>query len=202
MKAAFSFWENRIAPVFDSARQICIVEVQSGRIVQEDREPLGDLPTQKALRLTELGVAALVCGAISRPLQEMLTGCGIRVVPFISGDLSEVIRAWISGKLNRSAFAMPGCLGGRCRRFGDLHGIGGKENIMIGMGQGGRGIGRGGQGRGQGGRRAGRGGGPLAAGPDGYCVCSQCGRKEPHQRGVPCFERKCPNCGAVMVRQQ
>jgi predicted Fe-Mo cluster-binding NifX family protein len=203
MKAAFSFWENRIAPVFDSARQICIVEVQSGRIVQENREQMtGDLPVQMALRLKELGVATLVCGAISRPLQEMLTSCGIQVVPFISGGLSEVIRAWISGKFNRSAFAMPGCLGGRCRRFGGLHGIGGEENIMIGMGQGGRGMGRGGQGRSQGGRRAGRGGGPLAAGPDGYCVCSQCGRKEPHQRGVPCFERKCPNCGAVMVRQQ
>lgn len=202
MKAAFPFWENRIAPVFDSARQICIVEVESGRIVQEGREPLtGDLPVQKALHLTELGVTTLVCGAISRPLQEMLTGCGIRVVPFVSGNLSEVIRAWISGKFNRSAFAMPGCLGGRCSRLGGLHSIGGKENIMIGMGQGGRGIGRGGQGRGQGGRRAGRGGGPLAAGPDGSCVCPQCGRKEPHQRGVPCFERKCPNCGVAMVRQ-
>lgn len=202
MKAAFPFWEDRIAPVFDSARRICIVEVEFGRIVQEDREPLiGDLPVQKALCLTELGVATLVCGAISRPLQEMLTGYGIQVVPFVSGDLSEVIRAWISGKFNRSAFAMPGCLGGRCSRLGGLHSIGGKENIMIGMGQGGRGIGRGGQGRGQGGRRAGRGGGPLAAGPDGSCVCPQCGRKEPHQRGVPCFERKCPNCGVAMVRQ-
>jgi len=201
MKAAFSFWENRIAPVFDSARQICIVEVQSGRIVQEDREPLtGDLPVHMALRLKELGVATLVCGAISRPLREMLTGCGIRAVPFVSGDLSEVIRAWVSGKFNRSAFAMPGCLRGRCRRPDGLHGISGKGNVMNGMGQGGRGMG-GGQGRGQGSRRAGRGGGPLAAGPDGYCVCPQCGRKEPHQCGVPCFERKCPNCDTAMVRQ-
>lgn len=202
MKAAFPFWENRIAPLFDSARQICIVEVESGKIVHEGREPLtGDLPTQKALRLKELRVATLVCGAISRPMQEMLIGCGIQVVPFVSGDLSEVIRAWISDKLKQSAFAMPGCLRGRCRRFGGLHGIGGKENIMIGMGQGGRGMGSGGQGRGQSGRRAGRGGGPLTAGPDGSCVCPQCGRKEPHQRGVPCFERRCPNCGAVMARQ-
>jgi predicted Fe-Mo cluster-binding NifX family protein len=200
MKAAFPFWENRIAPVFDSARQICIVEVEFGRIVQEGQEPLtGDLSVQKALRLKELGVATLVCGAISRPLQEMLIGCGIQVVAFVSGDLSEVIRAWISGEFNRSAFAMPGCLAGRRCQFDGVHSIGGKGNIMNGMGQGGRGMG-GGQGRGQGGQRAGRGGGPLAAGPDGYCVCPQCGQKEPHQRGVPCFECKCPKCGAVMVR--
>ncbi len=201
MKAAFPFWEDRIAPVFDSARRICIVEVEFGRIVQEDREPLiGDLPVQKALCLTELGVATLVCGAISRPLQEMLTGYGIQVVPFVSGDLSEVIRAWISGRLNRSAFAMPGCSRGRQRRFGAPRNLDWRYLIMNGMGQGGQGMG-GGQGRGQGGRRAGRGGGPLAAGPVGDCVCPQCGRKEPHRRGVPCFERKCPNCGALMVRQ-
>lgn len=202
MKAAFPFWENRIAPVFDTAGQICIVEAESGRIVQEGREPLtGDLPVQKVLRLTELDVATLVCGAISWPLQEMLTGGGIQVVPFVSGNLHEVIQAWMSGRLTRGAFAMPGCLGGRCRRrFGGLHSLNGRGNIMMGMGQGGRGMG-GGQGRGQSGRRSGRGGGPLAAGPDGQCVCPQCGHREPHQRGVPCFERTCPQCGAKMTRE-
>jgi predicted Fe-Mo cluster-binding NifX family protein len=202
MKAAFPFWENRIAPVFDTARQICIVEVESGKIVEENLETLtGELPVQMALRLTELGVGALICGAISRPLQETLIGCGIQVVPFVSGNLHEVIHAWMSGRLNRSAFAMPGCLGRQCRRrFGRLHSMNGRENIMMGMGQGGRGMG-GGQGRGQGSRRAGRGGGPLAAGPDGQCVCPQCGHREPHQRGVPCFERTCPQCGAKMTRE-
>jgi len=38
-----------------------------------------------------------------------------------------------------------------------------------------------GAGRGRGGRGLGRRGGPLAAGPGGYCVCPQCGHKEPHQ---------------------
>jgi len=42
---------------------------------------------------------------------------------------------------------------------------------------------------------------PLAAGPNGHCVCPQCGQQEPHQRGVPCIERRCPNCGAAMIRQ-
>lgn len=201
IKTAFSYWDNRIAPVFDTARQIHVVEVEFGRIVRETQEPLaGDLPVQKALRLAELGVGTLICGAISRPLQEMVAGFGIQVIPFVAGGLREVIQAWFSGRFDRGAYAMPGCFGRKRRRFRGMHGIDQEGNIMNGMGQGGMGAG-GGQGLGQGGRRVGRGGGPLAAGPGGYCVCSQCGQKEPHQRGVPCFERKCPKCGAAMIRQ-
>ena len=31
-------------------------------------------------------------------------------------------------------------------------------------------------------------------GPGGYCICSKCGYKIPHQRGVPCSTLQCPNC--------
>ncbi|HBA54989.1 MAG TPA: hypothetical protein DCZ04_11210, partial [Syntrophorhabdus aromaticivorans] len=58
----------------------------------------------------------------------------------------------------------------------------------MGPGQGG-GTGPG-TGRGQGGR-IGRMGG-RALGPDGECVCPQCGERSPHQRGIPCFRQKCP----------
>ena len=71
MKTAFAHWDDRIAPVFDIARRIHVVEADSGRIVAEAGEVLADdLPVQKAHRLVELGVGTLVCGAISRPFQE------------------------------------------------------------------------------------------------------------------------------------
>ncbi|MCK4487926.1 MAG: hypothetical protein KAU38_14355 [Desulfobacterales bacterium] len=56
----------------------------------------------------------------------------------------------------------------------------------------GRGMGRGGGGRGL------RGG--FAAGPGGDCVCPSCGERVPHQTGSPCFDLKCPKCGATMTR--
>jgi endogenous inhibitor of DNA gyrase (YacG/DUF329 family) len=31
-------------------------------------------------------------------------------------------------------------------------------------------------------------------------VCPQCGHRVPHERGVPCTERQCPECGANMAR--
>jgi len=58
--------------------------------------------------------------------------------------------------------------------------------------------GRGGGGFGRGGRR-GLGGG-FARGPGGDCICPNCNYREPHQRGIPCFNKKCPRCGAPMTR--
>src|SRR3972149_6013112 len=55
-------------------------------------------------------------------------------------------------------------------------------------------------GGGGGGQGAGRVGGPSAAGPGGFCVCPRCGRKEPHERGVPCMQKQCPACGVAMTR--
>ena len=64
----------------------------------------------------------------------------------------------------------------------------------------GRGMGRSGGGQGQGSGRQGRGGG-FAAGPGGNCVCPNCGERAPHQLGVPCYDQKCPKCGAAMTRE-
>ena len=56
----------------------------------------------------------------------------------------------------------------------------------------GRGVGGGG-GRGR--------GGGHALGFGGYGVCPSCGERAKHQMGVPCFEQKCPNYGALMTRE-
>lgn len=43
--------------------------------------------------------------------------------------------------------------------------------------------------------------GGVAAGPSGRCVCPHCKYSTPHTRGVPCTQRKCPKCGAMMARE-
>jgi predicted Fe-Mo cluster-binding NifX family protein len=179
---------------------------------------------QKAHRLAELGVGTLVCGAISRPFQEMVAAYGIRVIPFVAGDLSDVIEAWLSGNLESDIFVMPGYSGrGRGRRRGirstgkDGYRLNGKRRGGMGPG-GGEGQGREGRSSGKedmtmprgdgtgprgpgGGQGRGRKGGPLAGGPVGTCLCPKCGHREPHERGVPCVQRKCPKCGTSMTRE-
>jgi hypothetical protein len=68
-----------------------------------------------------------------------------------------------------------------------------------GTGPGGRGRGTG-RGMGPSGSGRGRSGG-SAAGLGGNCICPNCGERLAHQTATPCFERKCPKCGAVMMRE-
>ena len=194
-KAAFSAWNNRIAPVFDVARQIHVVEAESGKVIAEAEELLAsDIPVQKALRLAELGIGTLICGAISRTLHEMVAANAIRVIAFVTGDLRDVIRGWLAGELGRDAFAMPGC----CGRFRRMEGFRRGERFMTGkieMGQ------RDDLDRGSFVRRSGHMRSRLGKGPVGSCVCLNCGQREIHERGVPCVEHKCSKCGTPMIRE-
>ena len=109
-KTAFSYWNRRIAPVFDIAQRLRVVEMESGRIIRETEETLtGDLMVHKVRYLTESGIDTLVCGAISTQISELMVAYGIRVIPFVAGDVGEVIAAWCNGDLDSRHFDMPGC---------------------------------------------------------------------------------------------
>ncbi len=70
-----------------------------------------------------------------------------------------------------------------------------EENQESNLGRG-RGFGRNsGRKQGGGGRRF------RGVNAGGYCVCPSCGYKEEHQAGVPCFEKKCPQCKTDLVRE-
>ncbi len=43
--------------------------------------------------------------------------------------------------------------------------------------------------------------GGQGKGPDGNCICPDCGEKIPHKRGLPCVEMVCPRCGSAMTRE-
>jgi len=39
-------------------------------------------------------------------------------------------------------------------------------------------------------------------GPGGYCICANCGKRIPHQKGTKCTEVKCTVCHHTMVRKE
>jgi len=116
MRIAIPVSDGRISPVFDVARHFLFVDIEDRREVRrsqtcvEQPEPVG-----QARRVAQRGADALICGAISRPLETMLLAAGINVIPQTCGPVEDVLRAFISGELTEEAFVTPGCRGHRRR---------------------------------------------------------------------------------------
>ncbi|MBW2146873.1 MAG: NifB/NifX family molybdenum-iron cluster-binding protein [Deltaproteobacteria bacterium] len=126
MKIALSVWEGRISPVFDTSRQLLVVDVEDGKPAFRSRERFRDEPPwRKIARLLEMDIEVLMCGAISRPLADRVSASGIRLIPFVAGNVEEVIDAYLSGALPGPRFLMPGfCRKGRRFRGGRFGGMG------------------------------------------------------------------------------
>ncbi len=113
MKIAVPDWQGRVSPVFDVAEQILVIDLDHEDGDQRRTERLGSAgPHDRTRQLTDLGVDVLVCGAISWSLEALLNSNGIRVIPFVCGDVAEVVQAFRDDTLRDGQYAMPGC----CRK--------------------------------------------------------------------------------------
>jgi predicted Fe-Mo cluster-binding NifX family protein len=118
MKVAMTIWGNRISPVFDASQKLLVVEVEDGKIAEEavfSIEP-GRFDRFEEL-VRELKIELLLCGAVCNLGLDRLSSLGIEVVPFLTGEVSQILTKWLLGE-EVSEFAMPGCRrGGCCRRM-------------------------------------------------------------------------------------
>jgi predicted Fe-Mo cluster-binding NifX family protein len=208
----------RVAPVLNWCSRLLIFPEDSGAGDGQELQ-LPDLsPLERVQVLRQNGVNTLICGALSPDLQEGARQLGLKIISGVAGEIGEVLKAYWEDRLGEPEFWLPGCRGPRRYRRGCWKDDGltntketGGDTVMPG-GRGGRGQGGGqggkGQGRGQGGRGGGgqgrgqgqgQGGGQGAA--QNLCRCPACGASVPHERGIPCFQVNCPQCGKPMVRE-
>ena len=119
MKIAIPIWDGFVSSVFDFAHRLLLVEIQNGRELSRSEVPLQatSLP-ERAGRLKQLGVNAIICGAISRPLLYMLTASGVEVLPYVTGRVDEILQAYITGRLGQQKFILPGFWPGARKGFG------------------------------------------------------------------------------------
>jgi predicted Fe-Mo cluster-binding NifX family protein len=129
MKVGITIWNERIAPVFDVAGNVYIVDAARNTATGETMS-LPQAPFAKIDALLRSGVEVLVCGAISRPVLHSAQRAGLKVVPFASGSVKEILAAWNAGELEAAARTMPGC---GCKQRG-RRSRGGSQDGMPGQG--------------------------------------------------------------------
>jgi predicted Fe-Mo cluster-binding NifX family protein len=132
MKIAIPTWNGRVSPVFDAASRLLVVEAaDEGECSRFETDISEHFIPSKVMRLTGLGIDTLICGAISRPLAYMMTTAGIRLIPWISGQVEDVLGAFLSGTLFDLRFTMPGSPGpwGKGPRGGHGRGRGRRRGI-------------------------------------------------------------------------
>ncbi len=143
MRIAIPIHQQRISPVFDVASQMLVVEPGAGESpVTRQVELHSPSELGRVRELSDLGIQVLICGALSRWLEEAIIAAGIEVYSRRCGPAEAIVQAYMAGTLESDTFLMPGCRG-RGRRQGG----GGGRGRCGGLRRGGGG-GRGGQGRG------------------------------------------------------
>ncbi len=116
MKVAIPLFSERISPVFDVATRLRVITVEQKK--ETDRAELEFKETEffsRINKMLDLGIDVLICGAISREMENMLKAERINVIPQICGVADEVIKAYLSGNVFSDRFFMPGCYGRRRR---------------------------------------------------------------------------------------
>jgi hypothetical protein len=210
---AIPVMRGRVAPVLNWCSRILIFpSTLEGEMGQEFCAPeLG--PLERLQVLLAKGVNTLICGALSADLQNGATQLGFKVIPGVAGDIDEVLMAYRQNRLDQPEFWLPGCRGPRRYRQNsgkeNYHSIAGEQGGKGTMpgGKSGKGAGRGARGGagsgacGAAGAGTGGSGSGKRAGASDFCVCQVCGAKAPHERGIPCLQVNCPQCGKPMVRE-
>lgn len=110
MKIGLPIWGQRLSPVLDFAHQLLVVEVKNGVVAQRRYHKMNPrLPAiSQATVLADLQISMLICGSISLDLANLIRPCGIRIIPFITGEVEEILRAYLNNTLSHPKFRMPG----------------------------------------------------------------------------------------------
>jgi predicted Fe-Mo cluster-binding NifX family protein len=109
MAIALAASQNHIATVFDSADSFVIIDAGAQEIMKVETLPPELTAMQMIKTLRDMKITVLLCGAISSYSQHMIETADILVIPFLKGDLKDIVAGFFSNRLNEPTFYLPGC---------------------------------------------------------------------------------------------
>jgi len=102
MKIAIPIYNDSVSNVFDFATRLLLVDIENGKEANRSEVALESQSlSQRTGQIKNLEIDVLVCGAISRVLANMVTTSGIQVLPYVTGQVDDVLQAYLTGR-NRS----------------------------------------------------------------------------------------------------
>jgi predicted Fe-Mo cluster-binding NifX family protein len=114
MKVAIPLFRDRISPRFDVCPEIWIIELNDGKVVNQEKWPLGRFNLQQRIdQLISKGVDQVICGGIDSFCMDHLGNRGINVIHNVAGEAVEALSLFIKGVLRPGFY----CNGKRGRGF-------------------------------------------------------------------------------------
>jgi len=100
MKVAIPLFKDRISPRFDVCPEMWVVELNDGKMTNQEKWPMESFNLQQRLdQLTSKGVDKIICGGIDNFCMDHLGNLGIDVIHNVAGEAGEVLNLFIRGVL-------------------------------------------------------------------------------------------------------
>ena len=116
IKVAIPLWKNRISPVLETASILLISEIEDN--VESSRH-IVSIPSSNYQNRVKYfqgkDIDVLICGALSNETEMLLSVTGIELIPWIGGEVDDVISAYSQGEIISNNFLLPGCKRGHRR---------------------------------------------------------------------------------------
>jgi len=112
MNVALPIWDKRLAPVLDFAHRLLVAKIEDGAVTRRGYHPMNPRlpPLSQATVLSQLGIDVLICGSLSIDLSVLIRSSSMRVIPGITGDIEEILQAFLNNTLFEPRFRMPGAV--------------------------------------------------------------------------------------------
>jgi predicted Fe-Mo cluster-binding NifX family protein len=108
MKIAIPVWNDRVSPIFDVARTIRVVDLDTDRALVVADSTYSLERGRPTSTLDALGVDLLVCSAISPAVESAVWVLGVEVISDICGSQNAIVQALAAGDEELSRFRSPG----------------------------------------------------------------------------------------------
>lgn len=110
MCIAIAAYQDRIVSLFESSEKFVIIYSPSYDIKHAKSINVSNNAFTELIQLLKTNkIEILICGAIRGCVRQQIEAHNIKVIPWITGDIQNVVQAFLSDNLFSSSFLMPGC---------------------------------------------------------------------------------------------